>query len=281
MGSWDWIVAQIKAVIDLDGVARSTGALVRRNKVRDGEQLLRLALMYGPGGLSLRGTAALTEEVGIGSMSDKGVLGRLRNSGRMLEKILLALLDARGAAKVPQGGERDLADADHELDLSVVDGSLICSTRRKTVSWRLHAAYDPGRGRFRDLIVTDTKLAERVDRTRIVTGQVMVMDRGYARVRDFKAVLADRADFVTRIGWRSLHLLDTAGRAFDPLADLPQDGKPREHAVRLDGVAQDLRLIIAPLPAEKAKQQAPRKWRASPARTATAWIRAPRRRPVI
>jgi hypothetical protein len=59
IGSWDWLLAQVEAVVDLDGVARETGALVRRNKVRDGTQLFRLALMYGPGGLSLRGAAAL------------------------------------------------------------------------------------------------------------------------------------------------------------------------------------------------------------------------------
>src|SRR5271165_4332884 len=159
IGSWEWIIAQVKAVVDLDVVARETGALVRRNKVRDGEQLCRLALMYGPGGLSLRGTAALAEEVGIKSLSDKAVLGRLRNCGPMLERILIALLAARGAP-TPASDAGD-------LELSLVDGSLICSSRRRNVTWRLHASYDPGRGRFCDLVLTDNKLAERVDRTQI------------------------------------------------------------------------------------------------------------------
>lgn len=253
------MIAHIRSVVDLDGVARATGALVRRNKVRDGEQLCRLALMYGPGGLSLRGTAALAEEVGIRSLSDKAVLGRLRKCGRMMERILLALLAARGAEVASASGGAAAAPTGEaqaeELALSLVDGSLICSVRRKNVAWRLHACYDPGRGRFCDLVVTDTKHAERVDRTRIQAGHVVVMDRGYARVRDFQAVLADQADFVTRIGWRSLRLFDADGQPVDPLAELPRDGKPCARAVQVAGMARALRLIIAPLPPEKATQQ--------------------------
>jgi hypothetical protein len=233
--------------VDLDVVARETGALVRRNKVRDGEQLCRLALMYGPGGLSLRGTAALAEEVGVTSLSDKAVLGRLRKCAPMLERILSALLAARGA-QAP-------ACAAGDLELSLVDGSLICSSRRRNVTWRLHASYDPGRGRFCDLVLTDNKLAERIERTRIRSGSVVVADRGYARVRDFQAVLADRADFVTRIGWRAVRLLDADGKPCDPLSELPRDGRPCERVVRVAGVAQPLRLIIAPLPPEKATAQ--------------------------
>jgi hypothetical protein len=256
IGSWDWILTQIEGVVDLDGVARATGALVRRNKVRTGEQLCRLALMHGPGGLSYRGSAALAEEVGIAPLSDKAVLGRLRKCAPMLERILIALLAARGAHPplVPDGEPDAPAAQAGELELSLVDGSLICSSRRKNVTWRLHAAYDPGRRRFSDLVVTDNKVGERVDRTRIPAEGVTVFDRGYARVRDFQAVLAEGADFVTRIGWRAVRLLDQDGNKLDPLGELPRDGRPCERAVRVAGVARPLRLIIAPLPPEKASQ---------------------------
>jgi hypothetical protein len=247
IGSWDWLLAQVEAVVDLDGVARETGALVRRNKVRDGTQLFRLALMYGPGGLSLRGAAALAEEIGVPSLSDKAVLGRLRKCGPMLERVLLALLAERGA----MAAAAEVGD----LELSLVDGSLICSSRRRDVTWRLHASYDPGRGRFSDLVVTDSKVAERIDRTQIRPAAVVVADRGYARVRDFNAVLADRADFVTRLGWRSVRLRNADGTPVDPLGELPCDGCPRERVVHVAGVAQPLRLIIAPLPPEKAAAQ--------------------------
>src|SRR3712207_9399879 len=50
---WPDLVAAVSAAIDLEATARSSGALIRRREIRSAEALLRLALAYGPGGLSL------------------------------------------------------------------------------------------------------------------------------------------------------------------------------------------------------------------------------------
>jgi len=76
----------------------------------------------------------------------------------------------------------------------------------------------------------------------------VVADRGYARVRDFDAVPGNRADFVTRLGWRLVRLRNTDGTPIDPLGELPCDGCPCDRVVH---VAPPLHLIIAPLPAEQ------------------------------
>src|SRR5688500_8820547 len=55
---WPEVVGAISEAIDLEATARSSGALTRRREIRTAEQLLRLALAYGPGGLSLRSAAA-------------------------------------------------------------------------------------------------------------------------------------------------------------------------------------------------------------------------------
>ncbi len=55
---WPDLVAAVSAAIDLEATARASGALVRRRAIRSAEMLLRLALAYGPGGLSLRTAAA-------------------------------------------------------------------------------------------------------------------------------------------------------------------------------------------------------------------------------
>src|SRR4029453_6082308 len=52
---WPALVAAVSAAIDLEATARASGALVRRRAIRSAEMLLRLALAYGPGGLSLGG----------------------------------------------------------------------------------------------------------------------------------------------------------------------------------------------------------------------------------
>src|SRR4051812_32286108 len=81
---WPDLVAVVSAAIDLEATARASGALVRRRAIRSAEMLLRLALAYGPGGLSLRMAAAWAGVSGLADLSDTAVMKRLRRPGRPL-----------------------------------------------------------------------------------------------------------------------------------------------------------------------------------------------------
>jgi hypothetical protein len=249
-GRWSSVIRRISLVVDLEATARQFGALRRVRKIRSADGLLRLGLMYGPGHLSLRGAAAAAGDAGIASLSDKGVLGRLRQMGDWLEHILQALLAAkRGSwAAVTDGG----------LDLALVDGSVICAPASKGSDWRLHARFDPGRGCFGDLVLSGGRVAERSDRTKIDPGQTLIQDRGYARVRNFTTILAAKSDFITRIGWRSVRLADADGNVIDVLQMAPQDDAVHEYPVYLAGIAQPLRLVMQRVPPEKAGRAAKR-----------------------
>src|SRR5215218_10578433 len=50
-----------------------------------------LALLYGPGGLSLRSAASYATEAGIADLCDVSLLGRLRNAGAFLGEVLASL----------------------------------------------------------------------------------------------------------------------------------------------------------------------------------------------
>jgi hypothetical protein len=244
-GTWSSVITCISAVLDIEATARQFGALTRVRKIKSAEGLLRLALMYGPGGQSLASAAALAGDAGIAQLTDKAVEGRLRKMGNWLEHILECLLSRRQAdATAIVGG----------LSLALVDGSVICAPGGGG-RWRLHARYDPGQGRFGDLRLTDEHCAEAVNRTAIIAGSTIIMDRGYARVRDFTAVLAAGSDFITRIGWRSLRLLSSDGQVFDPLEHLPPLDEASEHLVYIKGIERPLRLILQRLPAEAAASQ--------------------------
>ena len=52
------LLARLLSGLDLDALALETKAIQRRREVVDGAGLLRIALARGPGGLSLRQTAA-------------------------------------------------------------------------------------------------------------------------------------------------------------------------------------------------------------------------------
>ena len=147
-----------------------------------------------------------------------------------------------------------------KLRLSLVDGSVICAPG-KAQDWRLHARYDPGRGRFADLVLTTTREAEAAGRTRICPGRILIFDRGYARVRDFKAVLAEGGDYITRISWSSVKLYDAEGARVDIMALLAGTTETREVPVWLKGITCAQRLVIQPLPAEAAERQRARRVR--------------------
>ena len=201
-------------------------------------------MMYGPGLLSLRGTAAVAADGEVVSLSDKGVLGRLRKMGDWLEHLLQRLLEDRCG----------LASGD-ALRLSLVDGSVICAPGATGTDWRLHARFDPGRGRFGDLVLTAGDGGERVDRTRIEPGTIVLQDRGYARVRDFRAVLVAGADFITRTGWRAVPMTDPQGLPINVISLLRDNHVAAEHLVHAKGIETPLRLIVQRLPDGNAETQ--------------------------
>ena len=251
-GRWPALVAAVATEVDLEATARQFKALQRRRKIQTAEALLRLALMWAVGRQSFREAAALAGDAGIAELSDKAVEGRLRKMGDWLAHILATLLTERlGSPALNSSGA---------IELSLIDGSVICAPG-KAQDWRLHARYDPGRGRFADLVVTTTREAEAASRTRICPGRTLIMDRGYARVRNFRAVLAGGSDFITRISWGSVKLYDADGQRVDLVTLLRETTQTREVPVWVNGIACAMRLVIQPLPDDAAERQRVRRIR--------------------
>ncbi len=259
-GAWTSIVSTVGRTVDLEATARQFNALQRRRKIKTAEALLRLAMIWGPGRQSFRAAAALAGDAGIAELSDKAVEGRLRKMGDWLAHILAMLLAERLGDPSPAGPPAGPLAGDDTLRLSLVDGSVICAPG-KGQDWRLHARYDPGRGRFADLVLTTTREAEAANRTRICAGCTLIMDRGYGRVRNFKAVLAEGGDFITRISWGSLKLYDAEGGRIDLMALLAETTETRDVPVWIQGIPRAQRLVIHPLPAEAAERQRARRRR--------------------
>ncbi|NKJ38363.1 hypothetical protein FHT28_005114 [Rhizobium sp. SG570] len=88
---WSRLLSKLEHVIDLGTTARTSKALVRRRGVGDAATLLRLALAYGPGGMSLRSAAAWAGPNDVAAISDVALLKRLRGSADWLGDIAGAL----------------------------------------------------------------------------------------------------------------------------------------------------------------------------------------------
>ena len=102
-GSADWslVIERLGGAAVLAASARRDGAFSRPRGIRDAADVLRLCLMYGPGGLSLRTLAATAAELGIAEVSDVAILNRIRGAADWLEALCgaqLALNRVPGAA---------------------------------------------------------------------------------------------------------------------------------------------------------------------------------------
>src|SRR5918997_633983 len=258
---WPDLVAAVSAVIDLDATARASGALVRRRGVRSAATLLRLALAYGPGGLSLRSAATWAGVHGLADLSDTAVMKRLRKAADWLGEIAGALLRRAAAAPAVAGplpGRR----------LPIADGSVTPRPGGKGAGWRLHATYDPVAGRLTDLDLTDDRGAEGFEHTAWRAGDVALGDRCYPRPPALRQLLAAGADFIVRTGWARLRLVEADGaplaweRIFGDLAI----GEAAERAVSVDysgrggksrgGAVFPARLVVLRLAPEAAARAA-------------------------
>jgi hypothetical protein len=221
---WLEVLARLPDDLDLDESAREHGALTRRRLVRDGATLLRLALAYGPGAMSLRSAATWAAACDIAQISDVGLLKRLKKADGWLSHIAATLL--AGITPSRASGRR----------LRIVDGSVIRSPGTGGTDWRLHATYDPAEGRFSQLEISDTHSGESLSRHRFEKGDLVLGDRGYARTPGLRHVLEKGADFITRIGWSTVRLLTIDGARLDWNAIYAgmQPGELAQHEVLVD-----------------------------------------------
>lgn len=210
---WPLLLSALPPDLNLDATARQFGAFTRRRGVPSAEALLRLALGYGPCGLSLRSTAHWAGLGAVADVADTSVLERLCKSGPWLAEIVRRLLSARtqGVEAIKPG-----------RTIRLVDGSCLSIPGSTGTDWRLHAVYDLGRGGFSHVEVTDKLGGESLCRGAAIAGEIRVADRGYAKAPDLRAFLDGnrQADYIIRIGWKALRLLNGQGELFDLIGAL-------------------------------------------------------------
>ena len=260
---WLDILSRLPSELDLNQLARETGAIQRYRGITDARDLLRLGLTRGPGGKSLKQTAAWAFMSGVAELSAPSLADRLHQSVNFFAELTGQLLGAGRPAKPSLW---------HGRCLHLCDATTLSQRASKGTDWRIHATYDLGRGRFSHMELTDGKGAEALHRTVCDDGAVMIADRGYARAGEMATFRLGSGgkprDFIVRTGWNMLRLETMDGKPFDltgVLRRMDQEpgvdplNAPREWSVQaLYGRAKTIkrlpiRLVILPLPAEQAE----------------------------
>ncbi len=110
VAKWMGLAEQIGHQVDLNASALANGALQRRRGVPSASALLSLALLYGPGHLSLRLVAERAERVGLAHLSEPALLRRLMNAAGWLEDVAQHLIIERLLGLVTHDGDQGSAD---------------------------------------------------------------------------------------------------------------------------------------------------------------------------
>lgn len=246
--TWSSALAWISESVPIEETARKFKAFLRARGVKSASDLLRLALVYA-GGNSLLGSSAWAKASSIADLSGPALYKRLAKSADWLQFIARRLVEeTRPQISGEWKGRR----------LRVIDASSICHPGADRTSYRLHLTYDLSGG-VDDFELTDNCGAERLSRFEWQPDDIALGDRYYARPGEVAAVLDSGADLVVRIGWNSLRLLTPEGKSFDLFAALDKvKNKAISRTVLVDTRDPErpdlkLRLIIAPLPPQKAE----------------------------
>lgn len=207
-------------------LARECGAIRRDRGITDPGVLLQLLLMHASTGLSLRQTVARAKQQGLATISDVGLLKRMRTSGPWLEALTRAMFrDSRFGRRAPKVtvGRR----------IRVVDATTVKEPGATGTSWRVHFSL-----RLPDLVcdhyeVTDVRGGETYKRFPVERGDVVMGDRGYSNRGGAAHVLARGGDFVVRLNHAAFPLKHAKGGSFHVATEMRRlkGRKPREWPV--------------------------------------------------
>ena len=207
---WPYLLQFLPKREVIERLAAEMGAFRRVRQIGSAQTLLRLALVYGFCGYSLRATAAWAEAAGVAHVSDVALLKRFRASAGWL----LALLSTKIESRVPP----PLSISPSAFRIRLLDATTVSKPGSTGTDWRIHIAYDLGERRITSLEITDRSGGESLQRFNITKGELAVADRAYATRTGFASVLSSGGNFLVRLPWSNVPLEHPTGTPFDLLA---------------------------------------------------------------
>jgi hypothetical protein len=251
----EWQAGLARLGVDVDGLARQTGALRRKRAVKSGGDLLRLVLAYSWLDWPLRQVGAWATTLGLAELSDVAVRNRLLNT-----RVWLGQLVGQALGQVRRSGGAGV--------VRLIDATVITQPGSTGTDWRVHVSFDVRRSCLDGWEITDAHGGETLLRHAVEAGDILVADRGYAHRAGLGYLLHARAQLVVRTNGHNLPLETADGK---PLAlrrwlqGLAPAVRRRERAVWVNAPQGrfPLRLIAQRLPAAAAQAAVRRSARAS------------------
>jgi hypothetical protein len=210
---WPYLVSLMGGATRIEELARETEAFRRPRKIESAETLLRLILMWAAAERSLKDTAALGAEAGLGDVSDVALVKRFARAGDWLGALLSELL-VEQRQTLPIG-----------VRVRLLDATSITRLGSRGNDHRVHLGLDLGSNRIDSIELTNQKGTERLERFSVSPGEILVGDRGYGHRSGMAHVEQRGAFFVVRFAWSSIPLQTPDGQPFqllEALRSLPE-----------------------------------------------------------
>jgi hypothetical protein len=210
----DWVVLRSLFPEGWDRQAKATGAMERRRGIQIPETLLRLFLLHVARGYSLRETAVRAGEAGLATISDVGLLKRLRRSEDWLHWLCTQLV-AENGVRMPQHKGQGA--------VRIVDGTIVKEPGKTGSQWRiLYSMQLPDlRCDYFDLTATTgAGTGESFARLPVAKHDLILGDAGYSSAAGIDWVAGQGGDVLVRINPQSLPLEEKHGVTFDLLSHL-------------------------------------------------------------
>lgn len=207
----DWEVVMKMLPAKWEAKAVELGAVRRLRGFADVASLLRVLLIHLADGCSLRETAVRASAGGLAAVSDVALLKRLRGCGAWFEWMvheMAAQMAMPLAAQTLLPGRR----------VRLVDGSSVSEPGATGSTWRLHYALNLHTLSCDEVHVTEANVGESLRLFGVGRGDVIMADRGFAKMPGLRWVIQHGADVVLRASMSNLPLRDRSGA---PLQVLP------------------------------------------------------------
>ena len=214
----DWSAIRRYLPMDLEEIARETGAMSRKRGVESAEDLAHLLLMCGLPNASMARVSDWARQAGVANMNPSAVFFRLRDGEAFLKAMLSEVLAQAMPCQPPKLPWRLLA----------VDATAVCGPGSKGTDSRVHVVYDIGAFVPLSVELTGPEGGEGFGRHRSFgAGDLLLGDRGYAYRRSILSALSSGAHILVRFEFASMRLLGEDGlplRPAEAAARVPDTG---------------------------------------------------------
>src|SRR5207302_8357481 len=200
-----------------DRQAKETGAMERQRGIKVPDTLLRLFLLHVARGYSLRETSVLAAESGLATISDVGILKRLKRSEDWLHWLCKQLVLENGVHR-PRPREQGA--------VRIVDGTIVKEPGKTGSQWRiLYSLRLPDlRCDFFDLTATvGVGTGESFTRIPVAPQDLILGDAAYSSAPSIQWVVDHGGGVLVRLNPKSLPLSEpVGGGSFELLAHLQE-----------------------------------------------------------